>query len=550
MAFERQTTPRDVPFNPTRPLSELDPAPSTVSYIRTEPIRHSTVIDDTSREVIVDIAWDPYLYVKNDLRTWPAASEAKIWTPGPNNITLTFVPSLGDRSKDPSEFIQSLPQYKKHGANPDSKRNILLSWRVSHLGWLPPGDTGDPSRHQTTGRVICAWSSNKGDHIDLSLVTGQRLAATYQGVPKMLPKISRVVLEYDPARTDSLVRCPCLNAWVQNSGHFFEPTMAEEAAAADVVADPSEEDESDLDSGCDIGFDSSSSTTSLAESLFDYPCIHGRTYANFLGTSYWLPNDEAAREALDIAHNMYDFLLNKKLFLAPIGDNPQKVIDIGTGTGIWAIDFADQFPSAEVTATDISPILPNLVPPNLRFEIDDARLEWTHAPNIYDFIHIRGLLGCISDWPKLYSRAFRTTKPGGWLENMEMDMRVKFDNCNVSPEHILFDWATPFIESGDKIGTTFDVAGKMKGWMEHAGFVNVTEKRYKIPFSGKSELAQWNRYFYNSDLEGFALLVLIERMKWSYSAVQVYLAEVRAALRDEANQAYYEVTAVYGQKPK
>jgi hypothetical protein len=29
--------------------------------------------------------------------------------------------------------------------------------------------------------------------------------------------------------------------------------MAEEAAAADVVADPSEEDESDLDSGCDIG---------------------------------------------------------------------------------------------------------------------------------------------------------------------------------------------------------------------------------------------------------------------------------------------------------
>lgn len=102
-------------------------------------------------------------------------------------------------------------------------------------------------------------------------------------------------------------------------------------------------------------------------------------------------------------------------------------------------------------------------------------------------------------------------------------MRVKFDNCNVCPEHILSDWATPFIESGDKIGTTFDVAGKMKGWMEHAGFVNVTEKRYKIPFSGKSELAQWNRYFYNSDLEGFALLVLIERMKvCSLFAIHAY----------------------------
>lgn len=27
-----------------------------------------------------------------------------------------------------------------------------------------------------------------------------------------------------------------------------------------------------------------------------------------------------------------------KLFFAPIGDNPQKIIDLGTGTGIWAID--------------------------------------------------------------------------------------------------------------------------------------------------------------------------------------------------------------------
>lgn len=145
--------------------------------------------------------------------------------------------------------------------------------------------------------------------------------------------------------------------------------------------------------------------------------------------------------------------------------------------------------------------------------MDDAQLEWTRAPNIYDFIHIRGLLGCISDWPALYSRAFRTTKPGGWLENIEMDMHLKSDNCDFGPGHILFDWATPFIESGDKIGTTFDVAGKIKGWMEHAGFVNVAEKRYKIPFRGESRLAKWNRYFYNSDLEGFALLVLMERMK-------------------------------------
>jgi methylase of polypeptide subunit release factors len=47
-----------------------------------------------------------------------------------------------------------------------------------------------------------------------------------------------------------------------------------------------------------------------------------------------------------------------KLYLAPI-EAPSKVLDIGTGTGIWAMDFGDEFPEAEVIGTDISPIQPS-----------------------------------------------------------------------------------------------------------------------------------------------------------------------------------------------
>jgi ubiquinone/menaquinone biosynthesis C-methylase UbiE len=31
-------------------------------------------------------------------------------------------------------------------------------------------------------------------------------------------------------------------------------------------------------------------------------------------------------------------LLGGKLYMAPIGDNPQKIIDLGTGFGDWAIE--------------------------------------------------------------------------------------------------------------------------------------------------------------------------------------------------------------------
>jgi len=34
-------------------------------------------------------------------------------------------------------------------------------------------------------------------------------------------------------------------------------------------------------------------------------------------------------------------LLGGELYLAPIPENPQRVLDLGTGTGIWAIEFAE-----------------------------------------------------------------------------------------------------------------------------------------------------------------------------------------------------------------
>ena len=37
-------------------------------------------------------------------------------------------------------------------------------------------------------------------------------------------------------------------------------------------------------------------------------------------------------------HEMCLQILHRKLYLAPI-KNPQRVIDLATGTGIWAIDF-------------------------------------------------------------------------------------------------------------------------------------------------------------------------------------------------------------------
>lgn len=94
-------------------------------------------------------------------------------------------------------------------------------------------------------------------------------------------------------------------------------------------------------------------------------------------------------------------------------------------------NMADEFPSAKVIATDITPTQPSFVPPNLEFQIDDAQMEWTFEPESFDFIHIRYLQGSIEDWNKLYGQVYKALKPGGWFQHIEPDLQMLSQNPDV-----------------------------------------------------------------------------------------------------------------------
>lgn len=54
---------------------------------------------------------------------------------------------------------------------------------------------------------------------------------------------------------------------------------------------------------------------------------------------YGLPNDDAEQLREGIKHTMYvDYILDGNLFAAPIKEYPQKIVDLGTGVGFWAMD--------------------------------------------------------------------------------------------------------------------------------------------------------------------------------------------------------------------
>ena len=99
-------------------------------------------------------------------------------------------------------------------------------------------------------------------------------------------------------------------------------------------------------------------------------------------------------------------MLDGALYLSPLPeDGPRKVLELGCGTGSWAIEMAERFPDTHVVGVDLSRIQPGCMP-NVDFEVDDVESEWLH-PTDFDFIFMRELSVYIQDPAKLFERAFQ-----------------------------------------------------------------------------------------------------------------------------------------------
>ncbi|KAI9896160.1 hypothetical protein N3K66_008332 [Trichothecium roseum] len=293
-------------------------------------------------------------------------------------------------------------------------------------------------------------------------------------------------------------------------------------------------------------------TESLRSSVLNYKWEHGRRYHAYGEGPYWGPNDERQQEAEDIMNEVFRIVLDGHIHKAPIGENPQAVLDVGCGTGIWAVEFADLYPSADVLGIDISPIQPSFIPPNCRFEIDDINKEWTFEDDEFDFIHIRYMTGTVADWPEFLIKAQRHLKPNGWIEHVELWGDARSDDGSLLPDSPLVKWVEIFKAVGKKLEKRF-FWNSSKAFKE-AGLVNVGEHVVKVPigtWAKDKDLKQWgawNRAYLLQGLEGFGLRALTEIEGWGLEEAHVFLADLRRQILDPKVHSYVLVTAVYGQK--
>ncbi|KAG7050569.1 hypothetical protein JMJ77_0013313 [Colletotrichum scovillei] len=157
-----------------------------------------------------------------------------------------------------------------------------------------------------------------------------------------------------------------------------------------------------------------------------------------------------------------------------------RVLDLGTGTGIWAIEFGDDHPEAEVLGVDLSSIQPKFVIPNVRFEIDDLEEDWTYAHK-FDYIHSRFMTSSIANWKDLLTKAFQHFVPGGYRELEEPDLRAESDDASLPRGCALNRYCDLLREAMVQLGREYVSVPKLKTVMEEIRFVDVELSRYKWP---------------------------------------------------------------------
>lgn len=298
----------------------------------------------------------------------------------------------------------------------------------------------------------------------------------------------------------------------------------------------------------------SAGLTSLRSSVLNWRVENGRTYHAMSDGKYSFPNDDRELDRLDLQHNMWLLTLRGKLALCPKEHGAKRVLDAGTGTGIWAMEYGDLHPQAEVIGVDLSPVQPNLVPPNVTFEADDLEKEWTwNVP--FDFIFARILAGSLVSYEDFVRKAYDNLEPGGYIELQEVELPYRSDDGTLPKDSDIARYGQLFKDACKTINRPMVEGDQLEEWVRKAGFVNVTRTQLKWPLNSwpadkhYKEIGAWCHYNVDQGLEGLSLALFTRILGWSKEETLVFCGKVRNQFKDRSIHAYSPITIVYAQKP-
>ena len=201
-------------------------------------------------------------------------------------------------------------------------------------------------------------------------------------------------------------------------------------------------------------------------------------------TPYVLPKDKAEGDRLDLQHYLVRYVARGN-YRAPIRQ-PHAILDVATGTGIWAREMAEEFRQARVVGFDLdrTPLERALevlgpggrFPSNFSFQTADALKPFPFADGEFDVVHARFISPFvpIPAWPQVIGEMVRALAERGIIEIVELEARP----TSASQAY------NALAEAGSKLMAGRNlyqgVGDAVAGYLTEAGIQRVQQRKFTI----------------------------------------------------------------------
>jgi ubiquinone/menaquinone biosynthesis C-methylase UbiE len=271
-----------------------------------------------------------------------------------------------------------------------------------------------------------------------------------------------------------------------------------------------------------------------------------------VGLPYALPADDEEINRLDFQHYMLRYAF-QGLFAAPISQ-PHSILDVGTGTGRWAMEMAMAFPSANVIGVDVKPPAlderasanPNadVRPQNYTFVPGNLLEGLPFADRTFDYVHQRLLFTAIPHdrWPSVLRELIRVTRPGGWIELVDS---IGLANGGPNVEQLMV-WIR---QLSSRRGVDLMDGGRIGDYMRATPLLQQSARRVDLPTGVHGgRLGRMVATDFVSVCRGFGGVAVAQGIT-TQSAWDTTLERMQADLNQPTNRCVTPFFIVCGQRP-
>lgn len=290
---------------------------------------------------------------------------------------------------------------------------------------------------------------------------------------------------------------------------------------------------------------------------------NGRQYHGWLKGMYHFPCDEVEMDRMDVCHKLLTVARKDQLLKAPYtkwksGDRDlPRILDLGCGTGIWLLEMYQVLDKkVYYQGVDLSGIQPPQTFETVVFNWPfDYQAPWALGEDSYDIIHLQMACGSVLNWPELYNKILRHLKPGGWLEQVEIDFEPRCNDDTLRPDAMMRRWYNDLKGATAVVNRHIAYKPQNVGELKAQGFLEVTDESFRLPMNTwpanreLKENGRWHNLFLTLGLEAMSLAPFTRYYKWPVEHVKRYCEDVSAEISNKEIHAYNELHVITARRP-